>query len=371
MKIKPTLFLFLFLFIILLPSLPALSLSGNSISPIIFEPGKSITNHYTIVDTPSEVEVLLSGDLLEYVQITPLENNGFDLLINFPDEFISPGTYHLSLTVKEKNPSTSGISSLLSLVKNFVVEVYSHEKEIELSMVSPSVNEGNPVIFQVNIQSRSYSNIDSIRAKIDVYDPENKKLSALNTNEKSLPALASETLTASFPTTNLKPGEYTAQATVFYDGKQKSTNNTFRIGKMDVLIKNYTKQLQQGFSDFSVTVFNNWGHPLRNVYAKLLLSSQELLQTPSLDLEPWQEAQLQGIVKVDFPPGEYQGKIQLFFESESKDVPITITIVEPIAEPNNNYYNLLFFVLGSILAILFIFLIIVLIFKSKKKNLEK
>ena len=368
MKIKPKLFLFLFLFLILLPSLPALSLSGNSISPIIFEPGKSITNHYQIVDTSAEVEVLLSGDLSEHIQLTPIENNEFDLLINFPDEFIPPGTYRFSLTVREKGVSAAGINSLLSLVKNFVVEVYSHEKEVEIFLLSPSVNEGSPVNFQVNVQSRSYSDIDSIKSKIDVYDPENKKLSTLNTNEKSLKALASETLTVSFPTTALKPGEYIAQAAVFYDGKQKSINNTFRIGNMDVLVRNYTKQLQLGFSDFSVTVFNNWGHPLRNVYAKLLLSNQELLQTPSLDLEPWQEAQLQGIVKIDFPPGEYQGKIQLFFEGESKDVPVTITIFEPPKEPNNNRLVL---ILGLIVIILFIFLILILIFKSKRKKPEK
>ena len=368
MKIKPKLFLFLFIFLVLLPSLPALSLSGNSISPIIFEPGKSITNHYMIVDTSAEVEVLLSGDLSEYIQLTPIENNEFDLLINFPDEFIPPGTYRFSLTVKEKGVSAAGINSLLSVVKNFVVEVYSHEKEVEFFLVSPSVNEGNPINFQVNVQSRSYSDINSIKAKINVYDPENKKINTVNTNEKPLPALASETLTASLPTTNIKPGEYTAEAAVFYDGKQKSINNTFRIGNMDILIKNYTKQLPQGFSDFSVTVFNNWGHPLRNVYAKLLLSNQELLQTPSLDLNPWQEAQLQGIVKVDFPPGEYQGKIQLFFEGESKDVPVTITIIEPIAESNNNRLVL---ILGLIVIILFLFLILLLIFKSKKKKPEK
>ena len=183
--------LFLLLFLILLPSLPALSLGGNSISPIIFEPGKSITNHYTIVDTPAEVEVFLSGDLLEYVQITPLANNEFDLLINFPEEFISPGTYRFSLTVREKGVSAAGINSLLSLVKNFVVEAYSHEKEVEISLLSPSVNEGSPVNFEVNVRSRSYSDIDSIKAQIEVYNPENKKISALNTDEKSLPTLVS------------------------------------------------------------------------------------------------------------------------------------------------------------------------------------
>ena len=325
--------LFLLLIVLILPSVTALSLNGNKLGTIIYEPGKIITNHYAIADTNQEVEVSVGGELTEYLSVSEVVNNEFDLIINFPEEIIPLGSYSFGLSVTEiSDEESGGLGALVSVSKTFQVEVYSYEKEIGVSFNSPSVNEGNPVNFQLGVQSKCYQDIDSVKGEITVYDFQNKELGKLKTEEISLKSLDSQTFIAAFDTLGLPAGSYWAKAIVYYDGQQKIVNNTFKIGNMDLVLKNYTSELKQGFSEFKVNVVNNWGNELRNVYAKLLINNQELLQTPNINLAPWKEGELKGILKVDLELGEYEGILQLFFESEMREEPIKIVVIEKTEE---------------------------------------
>lgn len=365
--------------VFLVPSVSALSVNGNILSPIIFESGKEIVNHYIISNTNKDIVVSLNGDFEESIQLSEVVDKEFDLTIKFPEKLPSPGTYSFTLVVKEAADPSAAIGSLIAVRKNFVVEVYSDEKAIVPSLVAPSVNEGNPVNFAVKVESKGYQDINEIRSEITVYNSSNDQLALLKTESKPLPALAKETLTASFNTTGLLPGDYWAEATVFYDSQQKTVNDTFKIGNMDILVKNYTSKLNVGFSDFKILVINNWGDQLENVYAKLFLTSidgkeKEILQTPSINIAAWQEKELTGIVKIEHEPGEYQGLLQIFFEGENKEIPIMIEVLEV---PSPETKTPLFGLVSGLLLILTVLIIIVLILvvrnnykKSTPKNKE-
>src|SRR3989344_9046662 len=119
------------LFFVLASSAYGLALRGNHLSPIIFEPGKKIVNHYTIDGTDKEVTISLGGDLLEYVQVTEIVNNQFDLIIEVPETLPEPGSYSFSLHVTETGGSDeAGIGSLVSVNLLFLVEVPPHGKAI-------------------------------------------------------------------------------------------------------------------------------------------------------------------------------------------------------------------------------------------------
>jgi len=324
----------LIIFILFFPSVESIGLGGMKLSPIMYVPGNSIVNHYYIIDTSMPVAITVGGSFGNYVNVTPAINNEFDFIINFPEKPIPSGTYSLSLNVAEvAAEGDNTINSLTSVSKQFIVEVYSMDKLIIASLSAPSVNENGTIHFAVDLQSITYSDIDSVGAKIIISNLNNVTLAEVNTNRISLPALGHETITASFNTTGLRPAEYFARAYIDYDGKQKRSDASFRIGNMDLILLNYTKYLEQGFSTFQVKVFNNWGNPLRNVYAKFTLNDdilRSLLQTPSINLEPWQEGILEGIVKVDIPAGEHKGIIQLVYEGEQKEEPIQFTVKEVI-----------------------------------------
>ncbi len=322
--------------IFILPTVVAVGLSGEKLGTIVFEPNKVLINHYVITNTDMETKVSVGGSQLsEYFSISEVINNEFDLIISFPDRVDIPqGTYPFSLSVEEvQAPGASGLSPLTSVSRNFQVEIYSYEKDISVSFSSPSVNEGNPVNFKLDVRSRTYSDIDSIKGIITIYDEQDKLVGTAATEEKPLKSLAAETLTASFDTKGLPASNYRAEAKVFYDGRQKVVNNTFKIGNMDLVIKEYTQELEQGFSEFAVKVANGWGSELRNVYAKLFIEGQELLQTPSMDLAPWAEGELKGITKVDLVPGQYKGVLTVHFEGEFKEKPIIVTVILPKETP--------------------------------------
>src|SRR3989338_1371243 len=314
----------------LMPSVVAISLTGAKLGTIIFEPGKVITNHYVITEAIGEPKVSVgSGPFEGHIRVSPVLNNEFDLTIEFPQALtVSPGTYFITLGAQDGDSEAQGLYAQTSVSKQFQVEVYSYEKDIAASFTAPSVNEKEPVEFTVQVESRTYSDIGSIRAEITIYDWLDRELGKVATAEKPLPSLAKETLSALFDTSSLEPGNYRAQAKVTYDTKNIHLNGTFKVGTMDIIMKDYTKELNQGYTDYRIQVENNWGNLIKDVYAKLLIDEEEYLQTPSIDIAPWQIGELQGIVKVDLAPGIYPGLIRLFFSGEEKEESVFLEVTD-------------------------------------------
>src|SRR3989344_992437 len=326
--------LLLFLLILIFPKLSsALSVSGNLLSPIIYEPRKVITNHYTIGDTYRKVTATVGGDLVEYIKISEIINNEFDLSISFPDKYISPKSYYFSLVVSEElDSSKGGFSSTTGVNKIVLVEVYSLEKDILAHLSASNADRDKQVNLVVGVESRTYSDIDSVSAMIEILDAGGKSLGSVSAPSKPLKALDSLSLEVSFPTLGLEPGDYTAEATINFDGQERKVSQNFRIGKMDLLLKEYTPELELGFSEFKAVVTNDWSKPLEDVYAKLFIEGEELLQTPSLkSLAPWTEGELTGIAKINYSLGNHPGVLELYFADKVKFEPINIKIIERIS----------------------------------------
>ncbi len=334
-------FVFL-LFLLIVPFTLAIGLGGKALSPVMYKPGITITNEYFITGTERPVEVLLdTGGIFKHVKVTEVVNNQFNLILDFPKgENIPPGSYSISVAVREiptpKELQAAGVGVFAGVSKNIEVIVYSMDKDVKIGLNAPNINQGSDVQFELGVSSVTYQDIASVRGEITIYDAQRKELGKISTEEKPLPSLEGVNFRPMFESNYLPVAEYSAKAVVFYDGKQESVNTTFLIGNMDVLLKDHTKELTTGYSEFSAQVASNWGNPLRNVYAKVFFDGQELLQTPSMNLEPWQEGTLKGIMKVDLALGERVGELQLFFEGESKKLPLKVKVIEetsPIVAP--------------------------------------
>lgn len=308
-----------------------LTLSGKQLSPIVYVPGDSITNHYVISDTERPVQVLLDPGPFSQISISPVVDNEFDLFVHFPqDTFIAPGSYTFGMTVRELlEGDGNGIGSLISVSKNFAVDVYSYDKEVRVSFSAPNINVGNNVTFSLSVASMGYAPIDAVQGKVTVYDAQRTVLGTVVTEKVPLRGLGSVTFAPVFVAENLPPNSYSAKAVVTYDGREKSANATFLIGNMDIELLNYSSVLESGYSKYEIVVRNKWGDVLRNVFAKVYLESKEILHTPSIELSPWMEGVLSGIVKTDSNPGDYNGSIHVFFEGEQATFPIKVTVVAP------------------------------------------
>ena len=356
-------------FLLFIPSLSAISVMGKQLSPILYVSGKTITNHYVIADTNYAVEVVIKGQLTEYINISEVKDNQFDMTIQFPDKLIDPGIYTFTLSINEASHDYSGtVGSRLAVNKNFQVLVYSNEKELEPSFSATSVNINETVQFTIFVESRGYQDIERVNAEIMVYDTKNKELGKVKTKDVPLPALLNANLRGSFDTKGLPAGSYHAKANVFYDEKMKSTNATFKIGSMELILKNYTSIINPGFNEFKFIIQNNWGNPLSNVFARLSLNNSEILETPTINVDAWQEGELKGIALVNFSPGIYSAVLHLFYEDQNREIPLNITMVEiisPVVKEEKS--NIWIYVSLSAVVIILIIIIIILLTKIREK----
>lgn len=376
-------FLLLIVVLVLLgqsiPLVQSLALSGRVLSPVSFIPGTFISNHYVVSGSDYPVQVALNPGPFSNVTISPVINNEFDLLINFPEqEKVPPGTYSIGLLVQEIPPGEEGggIGTSVGVAKVISVIVYSYDKEIEVRIHAPHINQGSNATFQLSAISQGYPDIERLYGLVKVMDFQGQQRAELRTEERSLAGLQDTTFTLKQDTSSWPTGNYSVQATVFYDGRWKQANTSFLIGKMEVELKSYPTSLEQGFNDVSLTVVNRWGNPLRNVYAKVFLDDEELLHTASIDLDPWQEGVLQGIMKVETAPGVRQGKIILFYEGEERSFPVSFEIMplpspieqQPVPEPASLRTLRFTGILSSSLVAILLVIVVLLLWQRKKTH---
>jgi len=367
MKIIKSLCFVIFL-IGIMPLVNALSLNGDQISPIIYEPGKNIENLYSISETNLGVDISLGGDqeILSYISTSELTDNEFSLNIKFPEDLeIDPGSYSFNLKVTEIQGEGAKVGSILSVARQFIVEVYSYEKAIQASLSAPSINQGSDVVFTLNVNSRTYSDIDNVNALISVFDQFGKKVGEVATESKSLESLSSISFSVPFNAKNLPLGDYRAQAVINYDGQQKIAEDDFKIGNLDVIVENYTSSVSRGFNDFVIQVRNNWGDGIKDVYAQLFIGENKILHTPSIDLGAWGTGELNAIGNFDLSPGKYPAILKIFFEGEQKDQQIMLEIIESEKGESDNLVLLILLsglILSSILLSVMVYL--------KKRNKE-
>lgn len=321
------------LLVFIIPSVSALGLAGQKLGIITYKPGFSMTNHYSIIGTDKPIEVSADGGILPGIAVSEVIDNEFDLSIDFPtDQYVPPGLYSFAITVKEASPPEAGISTQVAVSKNVEVIVYSYDKDIQASLYAPNINQGRNITFQLGVQSMGYPDIEEVYARINLFNSSRNKLGSVETERKPLLGLESVGFTPAYDTQLFSSGNYYAEALVFYDGKYKIANTTFLIGVMDLILNNYTAELYPGFNEFEIQVTNGWGNGLRNVYARLFIADREVVQTPSIDLGPWQPGTLKAIANIELEPGTYDAILQLYFESERKDVPIQLVVL-PVLEP--------------------------------------
>ena len=98
------------------------------------------------------------------------------------------------------------------------------------------------------------------------------------------------------------------------------------------------------------------------------------MHTPTTEFAPWEEKELKGIINVELEPGIYNATIQLFFEDQIKEIPVTITVVKKIsseelsAELEKSKRN---FILISVAAGILILGLIIAIVRYKKTPKKK
>lgn len=334
-KIKKKILIIL-LSILLLPVIEAIGLLSPPIGTITYRPNYEEEFTFSVRNFNYGVDVSVGGDIAKYITMGPIidQPSGlkqFTLKIKFPSTIdIEPGMHIFIVGVKETGSPGGMVGALTAVQKKFKVEVYSKERVIRADFDAPDANENEVMLFRINAKSVTYQHIALIMGRITIYDMENNILATFDTNRENLASGESKTLEAEWNNSILVPGKYRAEALVIYDGKTITLEDPFKIGTLMIKIRNYTDEFTSGqVNEFKLEVENVWNNHVSGIYAELIVEGEKVLKTATISLDPWQRGIIDSYWNVTLAPGEYNGKIKLYYAGTYSEKNIKIIVKEP------------------------------------------
>lgn len=355
-----------------------------------FKPGLKETFSYFMVPNAQEImdyELTTEGALSQYITLNPalLENvwpgqiPSFTATLQLPKEKLSPGLHSTTVCVAEAQVRGGAGAVGVKTKACAIIQVRSlyPEKYLEINgFITPNVNVGDILKFEILVKSWTESRIDSIKGTIEIFGPSEKgfgtKIMALNTGEKSLESNAEETLSAEIDTRSMESGEYLAKATVTYDGKTASASSRFRIGVLAVKIINYTRIFERGkVNKFEVEVESRWNRKIDKIYSEIFIENEnESLKTPSISLNPWKEGTLLSYweVPADKELKEYNAKIVVYHEANQTEGQANLQVVMSKEEIRRR--NMTLAGLGGAAALLLISAVLIYFSRKRKAKIK-
>ena len=245
---KPKRIRFVFLLVlslILIRPIHAVGIYFSNDNEIDFKPGLEKTFNFAITPSRMDVRLSVSGYLSEYVSLskTFIRANSTDrvfrVIIKLPEKIDKPGHHKVWIAAKEvidESKIRGNIGTSCDAMVYILIHVLNPGKYVEMRLSAPNVDLNEPVNFAVNVKSFGEEDINSIKAAIDVYSPNNEKLATIYTDKKPLKSNTEETLHAQLDTKGYPAGTYKAVATLSYDGKTKEDKKNFRIGELNICL---------------------------------------------------------------------------------------------------------------------------------------
>ncbi len=344
--------------ILLTPFAYATGISGVDLDPeVVFEPGKtfgfSFTGHTNKMFDGLDYEVTLRGD--ELAKHVTLDTERWENLpkdstatisgrIDFPDE-LTPPRQNLRVCFLESCPKQAPMCGRTQACAKIIVYVPQEGIYPQINLLAPNVNQGEPAEFNVKVSNSGKATIQQCTGNVEVFDlREEKKGEVQLTPTEPIESFKSASMQATFDTTGLKPGNYSAKATVTCDDITRTDKKTFRIGTLKVSIKDHTKELGAGgIRRFLAKVESEWNDPLKDVYANVRIYDADntvSAKTATLDLEPWEAANLEAFIDTtELTEKEYDAQITVFYGGKSSRLDTTVNIVpagtaeETVEEP--------------------------------------
>jgi len=361
-KIK---FLFVFFcLLIIVPAVYSISISPSSIQ-IQFEPYYKNTYKFTVGDA-DYIEVYKKGDLSEYVTINKTLFRGageFTVTIALPEKIENPGKNRIFIGAIEAPDGGGTVAAIAAIQTPIDIYVPYPGKYIESSFDAPDVNVDETVNFNLNVNNLGTDDISTVYAVVDVFGSSGSKIASLSSEKIKIPSKSSMNFKMPFDTKGLKAGQYSAKATVFYDGDKKVHEKNFRIGDLVVAINSYTKTIFNGtINKFEIEVESGWNNKIENVYAVIDVKRRDGslvisgLKTPTINLDPWEKKSFGIYIDTKgIYSGEYIIVITLNYRDKRTVVEDKLMILEQeVLSPKGFQFNTLTLVLVGIVVLLVI-----------------
>ncbi len=391
-KLKNSKFLLKFFFVIAIILILTKTSFALGVSPAVvkynFEPGlEKIVKYSVFGDANQKLELYVSGDLAEYVELDKdnLVGGGtFIAKLKLPKYIKKPGKHRIIIGVREKIDEElleQAIGTSVTIQVVMYIYVPYPGKYLEVALKSHNVNVGEPVNFELEIKSQGKEDI-TIIPRIEITS-QNKTIETLYFKEREIKSQEGIKLKKTLDTTNYNPGKYNAVAIVDY-GKIARAESEFKIGELVIYITNYTKQIVIGdIKSFDIEIESRWNDNIDGAYAEVFIfnksksssgSTSEVLisfKTSSTKLTPWGRKTITGFFDTsNFTEGFFDANITLvYYGKEVGKSSSELVKIEFVEEKDYNLIILIAAIIAGVVVLCMVFLLIKkYLLKNKKRK---
>lgn len=326
------------LFLIFISSANAIGLAVSENTKLNFFPNSEHEfTFYVISASGLNIETFLDGDLKKYTEISKIYGDKdeyiryFNVKISLPDKLES-GMHGIGIGVREKGEysgASTGVNTLTSVIVPIKLFVPYEGKYIEAELVSADGNINEVIPIKIKLKNLGEENLSKVYSDIEVYDFNEKKTDAVQTNKISLNIFQEDEIYTELNLSGYSYGDYQLKAFLHYDGEAKMLDGSFRVGTYSVKINDYTKKFYPNdFNEFRVFVESQWNGVIDNVYAIIEVNEKEI-KTTGTSLNSFQQGELIAYWNpgnISF--GEYPVNITLFYADKETRQKGSIFIIE-------------------------------------------
>lgn len=272
------------LMIVLLYEVSALGISPST-RKVYFEPNLEKTYYVNIINNEKKdmiVNLSVSGDMKECISFEKrsIEFKSYEhrkkvnYKLNLPSEMM-PGIWNAEILIEEAGrPFVQGniITATMSIASDISIVVVPEGKHIIGELKAKDTDKLGNLDFTIDLENIGSKDILKTNADIKIFSSDGSVIAILKTNIAGLKRNSKTLLRASAPVStieNLKEGEYSAKASIYYDGLMIGSKDNFMVGEPSVNISIFAYDLGNQAYRFNFTASSNWNKKIEDIFIDL------------------------------------------------------------------------------------------------------
>ena len=332
----------LIVLILIISNVQAMGFGGLK-GEVTFEPGKSQEFAWILIPTSNgkDYSINIIGDLAEYVTLlTPnfIENLSMKderplvhVRLDLPLEEPSPGMHIIGIWMKEvKSDGDGNIVALTGAKPEIFVNVLYDGKYLVSEMNVEDINEGGNIVPLINMNNYGKKQINKIQITHQIIDSQEEIVKTFNSESILLKSDEGIELNNGYSSEGLEGGEYTLKSIINWDYQKTIHEKKFMIGKMDVDLISYDKNLTfGGIQEFKIKVKSQWNGEIKDVYVDIQIDKQSV-KTSTHNLKEWETKEISAFIDTEnMVEGIKEVKIIINYGELSKEENIIIELIKP------------------------------------------
>ena len=389
-RIAVLIFLFFSLFLFI-PSVSALGMSPSKIT-MDFIPNEEFEFEGQVINTGDgtlEFDIYADAELKDFITLLtpdylllgPYQSSVFRFRIKLPDKFDRPGEHIGIIWAATRVESEEGIAiARIKVGMKIVVRVPYPGKYAEIKLDIENANVNDTVLFEITATNLGKENITSARGEIKILNMENETVVVLQTEGKPIETTKIETFRATW-FSDVEPGLYKVEATLFYEGENTSLEMAFNLGAPLIEIVNVSAEsmVNGTIGKILTKIHSYWNQEIEDVYVELSVRDKngKIIgedKSKNVNVRAFSSPTITNYWDTTrgVPLGEYNATVVLRYLDRNDTAEFEIEVVEKtgmfgLPESLGNFVLIIIIVV----VVIAVFVAVFLVFYTKKRKKSK